>query len=188
MIGGEQVKAVREHELCSVAETILRFASDDAGLEQVSEVAIESDLSEADDDTDAWQGLDFAGQVGGAVAEFLGRGLVSRRGAANDRGDPGVAELESIIAGDGVGFGGEAEFVEDRVHEVAGAVAGEWAAGAVGSVSAGGETEDEDAGAGVSEAGNGTAPVGLVLVGAAFGLGDALGTGAGEPGDSVHAG
>ncbi len=63
--------------------------------------------------------------------------------------------------------------MEDGIHEVAGAVAGEGAAGAVGSVGSGGEAKDEDAGAGVAEAGNGAGPVGLVLVGAAFGFADA---------------
>jgi len=178
VIGGEQVEAVRELVMRSVGEAVLRFASDDAGLEQIGEVAVEGNLSEGDDDADSRQGLDFAGQVRGAVAEFLGGGFVSWRRAADDGGDPGMAELQAVVAGDGLWFGGKAELVEDRVHEVAGAVAGEGAAGAVGSMGAGGEAKDEDAGARVSEAGNRTAPVGLVLVGAAFGLGDALAVGA----------
>jgi hypothetical protein len=60
--------------------------------------------------------------------------------------------------------------VQDGIHEVAGAVAGEGAAGAVGSVSAGGEAENEDTGAWIAEARNGAGPVGLVDVGAPFGL------------------
>jgi hypothetical protein len=71
--------------------------------------------------------------------------------------------------------------MEDWGHEVARAVAGEGTASAIGSVGAGGETQDEDAGAWIAEAGNGTAPVGLVLVGATFGLGDAAAVGS-EPG------
>ena len=74
-----------------------------------------------------------------------------------------MSQLEAVVAGDGAGFAGEAEFVEDGVHEVAGAVAGEGSAGAVGSVGAGGEAEDEDSGAGVAKARNGAGPVGLVL-------------------------
>ena len=147
--------------------------ANDAGVEQVGEIAVEGDLSEADDDADARQGLDFGGKVGGAVANLLGERLVAGRGAADDRGDPGVAEFEAVVAGDGAGFAGEAELVQDGIHEVAGAVAGEGAAGAVGSVGAGGEAEDEDAGAGIAEAGDGAGPVGLVLVGAAFGFADA---------------
>ena len=84
-----------------------------------------------------------------------------------------MAELEAIFAGDGAGFGGEAELVEDRIHEIARAVAGEGAAGTVGTVGSGGEAEDEDAGAGIAKAGDGAGPVGLVLVGASLGLADA---------------
>ena len=83
-----------------------------------------------------------------------------------------MAQAEAVSGGDGSGFGCEAEVVEDGIHEVAGAVSGEGAAGAVGAVDSGGETEDEDAGAQVAEAGDGTGPVGLVDVGAATGLAD----------------
>ena len=156
-----------------MGETILRFASDDASVEKIGEVAVEGDLAEADDDTDAGEGLDFIGQVRGAVADLLWERLVSGRGAADDGGDPGVAELEAVIAGDGLGLAGQAKVVQDGVHEVAGAVSGKGAAGAVGPVGSRGEAEDEDAGEGVAEAGNGTRPVGLILVGAAFDLADA---------------
>ena len=53
---------------------------------------------------------------------------------------------------------GKAQFVQHWIHEVAGAIACEGAAGAVGSVSAGSEAEDQDAGERVSEAGNGAGP------------------------------
>ena len=65
-----------------------------------------------------------------------------------------MTELEAVVAVDRAWFAGEAELVQDGVHEVAGAVAGEGAAGAVGSVSAGGEAKNEDAGTGIAEAGN----------------------------------
>lgn len=64
----------------------------------------------------------------------------------------------------------EAGVVEDGVHEVACAVAGEGAAGAVGAVGTGGEADDEDTGGGVAEAGDGPGPVGPIEIGAAFGL------------------
>ncbi len=138
----------------------------------MSEVAVKGDFTEGDDDANAGEQVDLAREVRGAVADFEGRGLVSRRCAADDGGNPGVAELEAVVAVRGVGLIGEAELVEDGVHEVAGAVAGEGAAGAVGAVRSGGEADDEDAGAGVAEAGDGTCPVGLVLVGAAPGDAD----------------
>ena len=59
------------------------------------------------------------------------------------------------------------ELVENGVHEVAGAVAGEGTSGAIGTMGAGSESKDKDAGTGVSETGDGTGPVGLILIGAA---------------------
>ena len=73
-----------------------------------------------------------------------------------------------------VGLVGEAGVVQHGIEEVAGAVAGEDAAGAVAAVGSGGEAEGQDAGFGVAVAGHGTGPVGLVDVGAAFALADAL--------------
>ena len=72
------------------------------------------------------------------------------------------------------GLVGEAGVVECLVEEIAGAVAGEDAAGAVGAVGSGGESDDDEAGLGVAERGDGAAPVGFVAVGAALGLGDVL--------------
>jgi hypothetical protein len=92
--------------------------------------------------------------VGTAVTNLLGKRLVAGRGAADDGGDPRVTELESIVAGDGAGLAGKSEFVEDGIHEVAGAVTGERAASAVGSMSTRGETEDQDSGARIAEAGD----------------------------------
>jgi hypothetical protein len=108
-----------------------------------------------------------------AVANLLWVGLVSGRSAADDGGDPGMAKLKTVVAVDGAGLVGETKLVEDGIHEVAGAVASEGSASAVGSVGSWGEAKDEDAGARVAEAGNGASPVGLVLVGAAFGFADA---------------
>jgi hypothetical protein len=62
--------------------------------------------------------------------------------------------------------------VENGVHEIAGAVAGKGPPRSVGSVGAGSEAEDEDAGIGIAEAGNGLGPVFLVAVGLAAGLAD----------------
>ena len=67
--------------------------------------------------------------------------------------------------------------MEDGVHEVAGAVAGKGAAGAVGSMGAGREAHDEDAGVGIAESRNGFGPVFLVAIGFAARLADATNVG-----------
>ena len=86
--------------------------------------------------------MDLLREMDAAVANLLGKRLVTRWRAANDRGDPGMTELEAIVTGDGTGFGGKSEFVKDRIHKIAGAIAGEGAAGAVGSVSTWSKPQD----------------------------------------------
>jgi len=178
VVAAQDVGAAGQGVFGGVAEAKVGFAVDDARVEQVGEEAVEGDLAQADDDADFRQGFNFAGEEGSAVAYLLRGRLVVGRGAADDGRDPGVTELETVVLRDALGLIGEADVVEDGVHEIAGAVAGEDAAGAVGAVRSGGQAEDVDAGGGVSEAGDGTAPVGLVLIGAAFGAGDALAIGA----------
>ncbi len=83
-----------------------------------------------------------------------------------------MVELETVVAGDGAWFGGEAKLVENRIHEVAGAIAGERTTGTVGSVSTGSEAKDEDRGALVSKTRYGTGPIDLILVGTTACLGE----------------
>jgi hypothetical protein len=177
VVCGQQVQAVGEKIVGAVGEAVVGFAGDDAGFEEEGKVSVERNFAETDDDADARESLDFIGKMGGAVTNLLWERLVSGRSAADYGADPCVAELETVIAGDGVGFGGEAKLVEDGIHEVARAVAGEGTASSVGSVGSGSEAEDEDSRAGVAEAGDGASPVGLVLVGAAFGFADTLAVG-----------
>ena len=134
-------------------EVVVRFAGDDAGLQEKGHISIESNLSEAHHDAHAREGLDLLGEVGAAVANLLRERLVAGRGAADDGSDPRVTELEAVVAGDSAGLAGKPEFVEDRIHEVAGAVTGKWTASAVGSMSTWGETEDQDSGSRIAEAG-----------------------------------
>ena len=82
--------------------------------------------------------------------------------------------MKAVVAVESFGLGGEAEAVEDGIHEFAGGVASERASGAVAAVGSRGEAEDKDAGRGISEAGNRTGPVGAIEVGAALLASDAL--------------
>jgi len=173
VVAAEQAEAVGERVFGRVGEAVVGAASDDTRSEEVREEAIPGDLAQADDDADFGQRGDFRGEVDAAVADLLGGGLIARGSAADDRGDPGMAQPKAVVARDGDRFGGESELVQDGVHEVAGAVAGEVAAGAVGAVRTGGEADDEHAGIGVAEAGDRTRPVGLVAVGGTAVLADA---------------
>ena len=177
MVAGEEGDLVGQKVLGSVAKGVGGAAFDHALAEQVREVAVPGDLAEADDDADLGEGGDFGGEMRRAVADLLGRGLVAGRGAADDRADPDLAQLEAVVAAGGGWFAGQAELVEDGVHEVAGAVAGKGAAGAVGSVGAWCEAHDEDAGVGIAESGNRFRPVFLVAIGFAPRLADTANVG-----------
>src|SRR4029077_11424492 len=79
-----------------------------------------------------------------------------------------------IVAGGRGGQESESGRVQHRIHEVAGSVSGERAAGASGAVGAGSKSENEDAGMGIAEAGNGLAPILAVAVSAALLAGNLL--------------
>jgi len=178
MIGSEEMQAVGKNVFRAVAEAIGGPAVNDPEMQKMGEIAVKRYLSETDNDADAGQLLNFSGEMDGAVANLLRLRFVARGCAANDRGNPGVAKLQTIVAVNRPGFSGQAEFVENGVHKVSRAVAGEGAASAIGAVCAGCETKDENTGAGIAEAGDRTRPVGLVEVGFAPGFADALTVGA----------
>ena len=58
--------------------------------------------------------------------------------------------------------------MQGAVEPLAGAIAGEDAAGAVGAVGAGREADDDEARGGIAEAGDGAGPVGVGGVGGAL--------------------
>lgn len=167
------MQSVGKNVLRAVRETVGGFTGDDARMKKMGQISIEGDLTKADDDANPRKSFNLVGEMGSAVANLLRRGFVARRGAADDRGDPGVAEFEAVVARDAGGLAGKPQLVQDGVHEVAGAIASEWTTGAVGPVGSGGKAQDKNPGTRVAKAGNRTGPVGLVLIGAASGFANA---------------
>ena len=98
-------------------------------------------------------------RVGAAFAELVRRRLVSGGSAMDGRGDVAVFEGQAVVRRRRVGLGSKPRAVERVVEEVSRAVAGEHAAGAVGSVGARREADDEQARRGVAERRDGLAPV-----------------------------
>jgi len=164
MVAAEQRDAVGQRILGGVGEGIGGASLDDAFVEQVREIAIPRDLAKADDDAHPGKRCHLGGQVGRAGAYLLRRRLIAGWGAANDRTNPNVAQLKAVVAANGSGFASEAEFMQHRIHEVSGAVAGERAAGAVGSVSSWCKAENKDAGLRIAESGHRLGPVFLVAI------------------------
>jgi len=148
-------------------EVCLAFAAD-------REVGVEGNASEDDDHLGVFQELEFLFEVGAAAGDFLGKRLVIGRGAVDGTGDPGINELEAVVDAGAGWLTGETGVEEGLVEEVAGAITGEDAAGAVGAVGSGGEADDDEAGFRVTEGGYGAAPVIVAEIGPAFHAGDGL--------------
>jgi hypothetical protein len=166
------METIRQNIMSSVAEAVLRFAGDDASVQKVGQIAVEGNLSQADYDADAGERLYLLRQMGGTIANLLRSGLVAGRGAAHDRSDPGMFQPEAIVTRDGTRLAGETELMKDRVHEVAGAIAGKGPSCPISSMRPRGKAQDEDAGEGIAEAGDGTSPIRLILICTAFNLAD----------------
>ena len=81
-----------------MGEPVRRLAFDDTRRNQISKVAIKGNLSQADDNSQPRQLAKLSCQVHGTVANLLRRGFISGGSAANNRGDPGVAETKAIVA------------------------------------------------------------------------------------------
>src|SRR5690606_33676753 len=73
-----------------------------------------------------------------------GRRLVFGRDAGDGVGNKRVAEFEAVARGLAILTGGEADLPERGVEQVAGIVAGERAARAIGPLEAGGEADDDE--------------------------------------------
>ena len=142
-----------------------------AALLQDFKVGVPGDFSEGQDGA-RLEDFQFAQEIAAAIREFGRKRFVGGRSTADRGGDVGVFQLEAVVASDGSGLIGEAGFVEGVEKKIAGAVAGEDAAGAIAAVGSGGEPENEELRKRIAETGDGFAPVGPIAKGAAFFLRD----------------
>lgn len=135
---------------------------------QVIQIGIESDFAQGDDDIYFAQSSDFPIEKRRAVGKFLRHGLVRRWSTAHGGRNIKVLQLETVVAISGVGLVGKSGFIQHGIHEFAGCVAGEGTPGAVGAVSAGGESHDQHARIGIAEAGDWLTPILAIEISAAF--------------------
>jgi len=91
VVTAEQLQAVGQGVLRAVSEDIGRLTGDDAGVEEVGEVAVPGYFAETDDDTDAGQVGYLRGEVDAAVAYFFGSRFIAGWGTTDDGTYPGVA-------------------------------------------------------------------------------------------------
>src|SRR5208283_222811 len=114
-------------------------------------------------------------EVGTAIADLAGRRLIPGRGAMAGGGDVGPVELHAVVARIAGGLRRKSRAVQHAVEDVAGTVASEHAAGAVGPMGSRREPQNQDPRARVAERRHGLSPVFPVEVSSALGSGDAGG-------------
>ncbi len=120
------------------------------------QVDVEGDLAERDHHFQVGQQFQFPLEVGTAVAQspravgLLPGGAQWAAAVMYRPWSVSPSSREMLYR-----LGGEAGLVEDAVKDVAGAVAGEHAAGTVGAVGAGRESQNQDAGARGRQTGTG---------------------------------
>ena len=101
------------------------------------------DPPEADDGPHGRQRPDAGGQIGSTGVDLGGRRLVFGRHATHRVGHHAVDELQPIVRARREPALGKAEFVEGCVEQIARKIAGERASGAIGTLEAGGEPNDQ---------------------------------------------
>src|SRR6266481_4284204 len=123
------------------------------------EISVKSDSAEHDHDLDVLHQRQLAVEMARTICDLFRRGLVQRRRAADSSGNVCVFKDQAIVAMRRGCLRSEAGFVQHRIHEVSGAVAGKGPPRAVRSMSARRETEDQNTRIGVAEAGDWLGPV-----------------------------
>lgn len=172
MVSGKEMDSVGKSILCAMSKTVGRLALNNAGMQKMSEVTVKGNLSKANNNTDAGQSMNFIGQMSGTVANLLGQRFVAGRSTADDGGYPGMTESETVFARDAHRLAGESQIVQDGIHKSPRAISGKGSAGSVGAMGSGCQAKDKNTGTSVSKAGNGTRPVGLILIGTTLGFAD----------------
>src|SRR5580658_4644592 len=168
MIRRQQDASIGQEIFSSVAECIGTLAGDYLPPQQVVEIGFKTDSSERHDDAQIFQTLKFSFEIRSAVSELLRQRLVVRRRAARRRGYIKIGEHEAVIAVGGRRLIRKANFVQHRIHKLAGSVSGERPPGAVRAMSAGSQSKHQHARFGIAESRNRFAPVLMVAVSAAL--------------------
>ena len=102
------------------------------------------------DDLQAWHRRHFGLEVAVALPDFSGGRLVGGRQAADGIGDAAIVQMHCrirpAIRPQRIGMTGEAEAIERRIEQLAGNIACEWTAGAIGALLARAKTDHQQFG------------------------------------------
>src|ERR1700737_4663881 len=122
-------------------EAVRRARSDEAALLQHLQVGIPGDAAQRQN-CSWFENADFALHVSATVQDFAWQRLVVRWGATGRGGDVTIDQLQTVIATHRGWLVRETSFVKCGEKKIAGAVAGEYAAGTISSVRRRSEPDD----------------------------------------------
>jgi hypothetical protein len=175
VIGADQDRRIRGYDvLAIVGENKSRAGPDHAPVAQNSEIRVERDFAEHDHHAQALEQIELTLEILAAVVEFIGRGFVGGRGAADGGGNICVREPHAVIARNAFRLRCEPSLEKRAIEKIAGAVAREHAAGAIASVRRGCESDDQQTGARVAKTRDRKAPVNPIAISASPDEGDLL--------------
>lgn len=175
MIGPDECQRSRNGDRRAMFESGL-WPEDRPSSRKKPEVGIEGDAPEREDDSNTRQCGHFRFEVGKAFQDLFGRRLVAGRRTPHGGGDEGVMEPQTIVCGSGGGDVGEAGAMHgshQKITRPADTVASEDAAGAVGAVSSGRQTDNQQSRARIAEPRHRPRPVRLGIEGAPLFTSDA---------------
>src|SRR5246127_394844 len=152
----------------AVFEEVRLAAEKQASSLKLIQIGVETDPAKRDYDFHFFQSGKFAIEKDGTLCQFLRQGLIVGWRASDRGGDVQIFEFQSVIAVGRSGLVGKSSLIEHRIHELAGGVAGEGAAGSVRAVRAGSQSHNQNTRAGIAESRHGLAPVLPVTIGAAL--------------------
>jgi hypothetical protein len=174
VIRGEQSLPVLKFVLGGVREVVSGAGFKLPVSFQIVEVGVESNLPKSHDHSQVLQALDLAIKEGRTVGEFLRQRFVVGRSAASGGCDVQILECEAVLAIDCVRLARESKLVENRIHEVAGGIAGERASRAIRAVCAGREAEHEHMRIRIAEARYRFSPIIVIAISTALFAGNSL--------------
>jgi len=157
-----------------VAEDEVRAARDLVLVAKDGQIDVEGQASERDYNFQIAQQFQIFFQIRPAVTDLFRERLVVRRSATHSRADVSAGEHQPVVARNAGGLRSETSLEKSPIEEVAGAVAGEHAAGPIGAMRAGRKADQEHAGVRIAKSGHWPGPIILIAVGATFHASDLL--------------
>jgi hypothetical protein len=174
-VAADQDRRIRGYDvLAIVGENERRPGPDHAAIAQNAEIRVERDFAERDHHAQALEQIELTLEILATVAEFIGRGFVGGRGAADGGGNICVREPHAVVARNAFRLRCEPGLEKRAIQKIAGAVAREHAAGAIASVRGGCESDDQQTGARVAKTRDRKAPVNPIAISASPDEGDLL--------------